>query len=82
MQTLTGRLDRYMTLLPLWALLLIYLSLLSLIAILAYKKKWLTLSGSLSAVVLGLIVLWMGGISAFLIFLFFFVSSSLVSEMS
>ena len=82
MQTLTGRLDRYMTLLPLWALLLIYLSLLSLIAILAYKKKWLTLSGSLSAVVLGLIVLWMGGISAFLIFLFFFVSSSLVSKMS
>ena len=82
MQTLTGRLDRYMTLLPLWALFLIYLSLLSLIAILAYKKKWLTLSGSLSAVVLGLIVLWMGGISAFLIFLFFFVSSSLVSEMS
>ena len=79
MQTLTGRLDRYMTLLPLWALLLIYLSLLSLIAILAYKKKWLTLSGSLSAVVLGLIVLWMGGISAFLIFLFFFVFSSLVS---
>ena len=82
MQTLTGKLDRYMTLIPLWALLLIYLTVLSLIAILAYKKKWLTLSGSISAVVLGLIVLWMGGVSAFVVFLFFFVSSSLVSKLS
>ena len=73
MQTLTGKLDRYMTLIPQWALLLIYLTVLSLIAILAYKKKWLTLSGSISAVVLGLIVLWMGGVSAFVVFLFFFV---------
>ncbi|MCI7606463.1 MAG: DUF92 domain-containing protein, partial [Spirochaetales bacterium] len=79
MQTLTGRLDRYLTLLPLWALLLIYLAVLSLIALFAYKKKWLTLSGAASAIVLGLIVLWMGGVSAFIIFLFFFVSSSLVS---
>ena len=55
MQTLTGKLDRYLTLLPLWALLLVYLTVLSFIAIFAYKKKWLTLSGSLSAVVLGLI---------------------------
>ena len=82
MQTLTGKLDRYMTLIPQWALLLIYLTVLSLIAILAYKKKWLTLSGSISAVVLGLIVLWMGGVSAFVVFLFFFVSSSLVSKLS
>ena len=82
MQTLTGKLDRYMTLIPLWALLLTYLTVLSLIAILAYKKKWLTLSGSISAVVLGLIVLWMGGVSAFVVFLFFFVSSSLVSKLS
>lgn len=82
MQTLTGRLDRYLTLLPLWALLLIYLAVLSLIALFAYKKKWLTLSGAASAIVLGLIVLWMGGVSAFIIFLFFFVSSSLVSKMS
>ena len=82
MQTLTGKLDRYLTLLPLWALLLVYLTVLSFIAIFAYKKKWLTLSGSLSAVVLGLIVLWMGGVSAFVVFLFFFVSSSLVSKMS
>lgn len=82
MQTLTGRLDRYLTLLPLWALLLIYLAVLSLIALFAYKKKWLTLSGASSAIVLGLIVLWMGGVSAFIIFLFFFVSSSLVSKMS
>ena len=78
MQTLTGKLDRYLTLLPLWALLLVYLTVLSFIAVFAYKKKWLTLSGSLSAVVLGLIVLWMGGVSAFVVFLFFFVSSSLV----
>ncbi|MGN1189856.1 MAG: DUF92 domain-containing protein [Candidatus Ornithospirochaeta sp.] len=82
MQTLTGRLDRYLTLLPLWALLLIYLAVLSLIALFAYKKKWLTLSGAASAIVLGLIVLWMGGVSAFIIFLFFFVSSSLVSKVS
>ena len=82
MQTLTGRLDRYLTLLPLWALLLIYLAVLSLIALFAYKKKWLTLSGAASAIVLGLIVLWMGGVSAFVIFLFFFVSSSLVSKVS
>ena len=82
MQTLTGRLDRYMTLFPLWALLLIYLFVLSLIAVLAYKKKWLTLSGSVAAIVLGLIVLWMGGVSAFVVFLFFFVSSSLVSKLS
>lgn len=82
MQTLTGKLDRYLSLLPLWSLLLIYLLILSLIALFAYKRKWLTLSGSVSAVVLGLIVLWMGGVSAFVIFLFFFVSSSLVSKLS
>ena len=82
MQTLTGKVDRYLTLLPLWSLLLIYILLLSLIAVFAYKKKWLTLSGAVSAVILGLIVLWMGGVSAFTVFLFFFVSSSLVSKLS
>ena len=82
MQTLTGKVDRYINLLPLWSLLLIYILLLSLIAVFAYKKKWLTLSGAVSAVILGLIVLWMGGVSAFTVFLFFFVSSSLVSKLS
>ena len=51
-------------------------------AFLAMKKKWLTLSGTVAAVVLGLVILWMGGFSAFLVLLFFFVSSSAVSRIS
>ena len=82
METMTGRFDKLMTLLPPWEQLLIYLAILSFMALLSYKKKWLTLSGAISAFLLGLIVLWMGGFSAFVVFLFFFISSSLVSRVS
>ena len=80
METLTGKLDKYMAFLSPWILLLIYVLILSLMAFVSYKKKWLTFSGTLAAFVLGLVVLWMGGFSAFLVFLFFFISSSLISR--
>lgn len=81
MRSLTAILDDKISLLSPWLMLGIYVLLLALIALVAYKKRWLSLSGSLSAVVLGLMVLWLGGFSAFAVFLFFFVSSSLVSKM-
>ncbi|MGN1163193.1 MAG: DUF92 domain-containing protein [Candidatus Ornithospirochaeta sp.] len=82
MQTLTQRLDSLLSVLPTWGTLLIYMCVLALMAFLAVKKKWLTASGTAAAVVLGLVILWMGGFSAFLVLLFFFISSSVVSRVS
>lgn len=80
MQNLTGIIDGKLRLLPPWLLLAIYLIVLGLLAAISFRRRWLTLSGAISAVVLGLVVLWMGGVSAFLVFLFFFLSSSVISK--
>ncbi len=80
MQSLIGQLDDKVSLLPLWAVILIYTGVLLLIAVVAIWKKWLTGSGLLGAVTLGFMVLYLGGFSAFTLFLFFFVSCSILSK--
>ncbi|MBQ0071215.1 MAG: DUF92 domain-containing protein, partial [Spirochaetales bacterium] len=57
-----------------------YLVLLGGIAFLAKKKRWLTTSGAIGAIVLGLIVLYVKGFSGFAVFLFFFLTCSVVSK--
>lgn len=81
MQNLIGKLDERVSLLPFWTIILIYSALLILIVIVAKKKRWLTNSGLLGAFFLGFVVLYFGGFSAFTLFLFFFVSSSILSKL-
>lgn len=80
MSSFAIRLDNYISLLPLWTILLIYFSVLLVVVLLAIWRKWLTLSGLVGSFVLGLIVLYLGGFSSFFILLFFFLSSSLLSK--
>lgn len=80
MQSLIGQLDERVSLLPFWAVILIYMGVLLVIAVLALWKKWLTKGGLLGAVTLGFMVLYLGGFSAFTLFLFFFVSCSILSK--
>lgn len=82
MYSLTTMLDRKLSaLLPLWGILLLYLVLLDVIAVVALKKRWLTKSGAAGAVVLGLLVLYISGFSGFMVFLFFFLTCSLLSKL-
>ena len=74
-------LDGKVSLLPFWAVISIYVGVLLLIVLVAALKKWLTPSGLVGAFVLGFIVLYLGGFSAFSIFLFFFVSCSVLSKL-
>lgn len=80
MSSLVVRLDNSISLLPLWSILLIYVSVLLVVVLLAIWRKWLTISGLVGSFVLGFIVLYLGGFSSFLILLFFFISSSLLSK--
>lgn len=73
-------LDEKISLLPFGIVMLIYASLLLLIVIVALWRRWLTPSGILGAFVLGFIVLYFGGFSAFSIFFFFFASCSMLSK--
>ena len=80
MQSIVSLLDDKISLLPFWEIILIYMGVLLVMAILAAWKKWLTGSGILGAVTLGFMVLYLGGFSCFVIFLFFFVSCSVLSK--
>ena len=80
MQSIVSLLDDKISLLPFWGIILIYMGVLLVMAILAAWKKWLTGSGILGAVTLGFMVLYLGGFSCFVIFLFFFVSCSVLSK--
>ena len=70
--SIVGFLDDKVSLLPFWGIMVIYISLLLVIAVMALWRKWLTPSGTLGAFTLGFIVLYMGGFSAFSLFFFFF----------
>lgn len=80
MQSLIGQLDEKISLLPFWTVILIYIGVLLVIASVALWKKWLTKGGVFGALMLGFMVLYLGGFSAFTLFLFFFVSCSILSK--
>ena len=72
MRSLTSILDGVFLELPLYLRILIILVFLAAAAIFSYRKRFLTLSGVSTAIVLGFIVFFIGGISGIAIFLFFF----------
>ncbi len=80
MTSLAAFLDDKIALLPHWAVYLIYIALLLLIASVAFFRKWLTLGGTFTAVILGFLVLYMGGFPAFTLLLFFFLTGSLIAK--
>lgn len=80
MQSIVGLLDDKISLLPLWTIVLIYTGILLFIAVIALRRRWLTLSGTIGAFALGFIVLYFGGFSAFSLFFFFFFSCSVLSK--
>ena len=82
MRSLTSILDGVFLELPLYLRILIILVFLAAAAIFSYRKRFLTLSGVSTAIVLGFIVFFIGGISGIAIFLFFFISASMLSRLS
>ena len=82
MRYLTSILDGVFLELPLYLRILIILVFLAAAAIFSYRKRFLTLSGVSTAIVLGFIVFFIGGISGITIFLFFFISASMLSRLS
>ena len=82
MRSLTSILDGVFLELPLYLRILIILIFLAAAAIFSYRKRFLTLSGVSTAIVLGFIVFFIGGISGIAIFLFFFISASMLSRLS
>ncbi len=80
MQSILGQLDDKIALLPFWGIIGIYVVVLLLMVLISSWKKWLTPSGSAGAFTLGFMVLYLGGFSAFFLFLFFFVSCSALSK--
>ena len=78
MQSLTSYLDGYLSAIPyLWRIAVILLVLGAAAAFSLYKRL-LTKGGKAAAFLLGFAVLYISGISGFLIFLFFFISSSML----
>lgn len=82
MRSLTSILDGVFLELPLYLRILIILVFLAAAAIFSYRKRFLILSGVSTAIVLGFIVFFIGGISGITIFLFFFISASMLSRLS
>lgn len=64
-----------------WVKYIIYALVIAFMAIVARKKRWLTVSGSIASIVSGSIVLYIGGFSAFMILTFFFLAGSLVGKL-
>ncbi len=82
MSSLMGILDSKVTLLPIWAIILIYVAVLLVMVGVAFWRKWLTVSGLCAAFIVGLFILYLGGFSAFIILLFFFVAGSLIGKVA
>lgn len=59
---------------------LIYAAILALMAIVARKKRWLTMSGIVAAVISGAVIFYINGFSAFVILLFFFLAGTMLSK--
>ena len=82
MSSLAGIIDVKVALLPSWAILLIYVAILSLIVGIATWRRWLTLSGNVAAFMLGLFILYLGGFSSFFLLFFFFLAGSVLGKIS
>lgn len=80
MQSIIGLLDDRIALLPFWTIIIIYTAVLLVIVAVSLWRRWLTLSGVVGAFVMGFIVLYFGGFSAFTLFFFFFFSCSVLSK--
>ncbi len=80
MLSITGFIDSLLASLPIYILMLIYILLIALVALFALKKHLLTRGGAAASAVLGLSILYLGGLSAFFMLLFFFLTASLLSK--
>lgn len=80
MSSLTMLLDSYLSSLSPFLVYLIYILFLSILGFVSYYKHLLTLPATLFSVLFGFIVLYSGGISSFCIFLFFFISCSVLTK--
>lgn len=79
MSSLVFQLDQYLDSLN-GAKYIIYALVIALMAIVARKKRWLTVSGSVASIVSGSIILYIGGFSAFLILTFFFLAGTIAGK--
>ncbi len=80
MLSITGFIDNAISGIALWERLLIYVAIIAGMAFLARRKHLLSVSGTVTAAVMGLSILLIGGFSAFFMLLFFFISSSLLGK--
>ena len=74
MRSWTGILDECLLSLPLYLRLLIIAAFLIIMAVIARKRRFLTLSGSVMSMVIGAVVFYIGGVSGIVMLLFFFLS--------
>lgn len=80
MHSIVGLLDDKIALLPFWVMIAVYTAVLLVIVVISLWRRWLTVSGVIGAFVLGFIVLYFGGFSAFTLFFFFFFTCSVLSK--
>ncbi len=80
MLSITQYLDSLMEPMNFYLKLLIYTLVVALIVIVALKKRLLTVDGTITAAALGYGFLYLGGISAFCMLLFFFLTASILSK--
>ena len=60
---------------------LVIIAVLAVIAAVAYLRRFLDKGGIAASVILGFIVFYIGGVSGFVVFLFFFLSSSVITKL-
>lgn len=81
MRSWTDILDERLLSLPPYIRLAIILLALGVMAFISWKKKFLTLSGIIMAIVIGMVVFYIGGVACFVMLLFFFISSSVIGKL-
>ena len=80
MRSWSAILDEHFASLPLYLRVIIILLVLLIIAVISRKKRFVTRSGAFMAAAIGFVVFYIGGISGFVILLFFFLSASIVGK--
>lgn len=80
MLSITQYIDSFIDPMSFYLKLLIYTLIVALIVVVALKKKLLTIDGTITASALGYGFLYLGGISAFCMLLFFFLTASILSK--
>lgn len=80
MLSITQYIDSLIAPMSFYLKLLIYTLIVALIVVVALKKKMLTIDGTITAAALGYGFLYLGGISAFCMLLFFFLTASILSK--